>query len=59
MGDGLTQFGLALGCSCALWALIIAALAYLKEKNMTYVFLALWVAVLVALSMLGIISGGH
>lgn len=57
LGDGFTQFGLALGCSVALWALIIVAFAYLSEKTYIYVFLALWVAFLVFLSAAGIIKG--
>jgi hypothetical protein len=57
LGDGFTQFGLALGCSVALWALIIAALAYLSEKTYLYVFLALWVALMVFLSAVGITKG--
>jgi hypothetical protein len=55
-GDGFTQFGLALGCSVALWALIVVAVAYAREKVYLYVILALWVAFLVALSMVGIIG---
>jgi hypothetical protein len=58
-GDGFTQFGLALGCGCALWGLLAAALAYLKEKHYIYVVLAIWVAALIFLSMVGIVSGGH
>ena len=57
VGDGFTQLGLALGCSVALWALIIAAFAYLSEKTYIYVFLSLWVALLVFLSATGIIKG--
>jgi hypothetical protein len=57
-GDGFTQFGLALGCSVALWALIAAAFAYLVEKIYLYVFLALWVGMLVFLAMVGVV-GGH
>lgn len=57
-GDGFTQFGLALGCSVALWALLIAAFAYAVDKIYLYVGLALWVAALVALSMIGIV-GAH
>ena len=55
-GDGFTQFGLALGCSVALWALIAAAIAYFKEKIYLYTTVALWVAFMVALSMIGIIA---
>ena len=58
-GDGFTQFGLALGCSVALWALLAAAFSYLTEKIYFYVILALWVAMLVTLSMVGIVGGGH
>ena len=57
LGDGFTQFGLALGCSVALWALIITAFVYLSEKTYIYVFLAFWVSLLVFLSASGIIKG--
>ena len=55
-GDGFTQFGLALGCSVALWALIATAIAYFKDRIYLYAGLALWVAVMVALSMVGIVA---
>ena len=55
-GDGFTQFGLALGCSVALWALIASALAYASDKNYLYVGLSVWVAVMVAASMIGIVA---
>ena len=55
-GDGFTQFGLALGCSVALWALIVSAVAYAADRIYLYVYLALWVAALVALSMIGIVG---
>ncbi len=55
-GDGFTQFGLALGCSVALWALIAAAVAYIGDKIYLYTILAIWVAALVALSMIGIVG---
>lgn len=55
-GDGFTQLGLALGCSCALWALIAAAFAYFKEKIYIYVGLSLWVAFMIFLSVIGIVS---
>jgi hypothetical protein len=55
-GDGFTQFGLALGCSVALWALIATAFAYAADKIYLYVGLALWVAMMVALSMIGIMA---
>ena len=55
-GDGLTQVGLALGCSVALWALIAAAVCYAEDKTYFYSALSLWVAGLVALSMVGIVG---
>ena len=55
-GDGFTQFGLALGCSVALWALLVSAVAYGREKIYLYLVLSLWVSALVALSMIGIVS---
>ena len=55
-GDGFTQFGLALGCSVALWALLVSAVAYGREKIYLYVILSIWVSALVALSMIGIVS---
>jgi hypothetical protein len=56
-GDGFTQFGLALGCSSALWGLLAVAYVYLREKNYLYTILALWVAGLVCLSAFGIVRG--
>jgi hypothetical protein len=58
-GDGLTQFGLALGCSVALWALLAAAIAYLRQRVLLYTVLSLWVALLVFLSSVGIIKDAH
>lgn len=58
-GDAFTMFGLALGCGCAVWGLLAAAAAYASEKYWLWVGLALWVAMLVVLSMTGIVSGGH
>jgi hypothetical protein len=58
-GDGLTQFGLALGCSCAIWGLFATAALYASEKRWLWLVLSLWVATLVLLSMFGVVSGGH
>jgi len=55
-GDGFTQFGLALGCSVALWALIATAVAYFADRNYLYVTLSIWVGIMVALSMVGIFA---
>jgi len=56
-GDGFTQFGLALGCSVAIYGLLAAAIAYLREKAYFFVILSLWVALLVGLSASGIVKG--
>ncbi len=57
-GDGLTQFGVALGSIAALPALFMAGIAYLKEKprNRLYAVLSLWVMTLITFSSLGIIA---
>ena len=56
-GDGITQFGIALGCASALPALLCAAVAYVREKPPAYLWagLACWVALLIGYSMT---SGG-
>ena len=55
-GDGFTQFGLALGCSCAFWGLLASAISFLREKVYLFIFLSLFVAALVFLSMTGLVS---
>jgi len=56
-GDGFTQFGLALGCSCAIWGLLASAYFYLRDKNYLFVLLAIWVTSLIILSLSGIAKG--
>ena len=58
-GDGITQLGLALGCSSALWALLASAYAYYKEKSPFFVFLSLFVSGMIFLSMIDIVNMGH
>ncbi len=60
-GDGLTQFGLVLGCGVALPALIGAAVCYLCARPRQYLWagLAVWVAFLVSFSSIGILGAGH
>jgi hypothetical protein len=53
-GDGLTQFGLALGCSVAFWALLAAAFVYFRTRAFLYAGLSLWVAFMVLMSAAGI-----
>jgi hypothetical protein len=55
-GDGFTQFGLVLGCSVALWALLAAAVVYLRKRIILYTLLSLWVAAMVALSAVGLME---
>ena len=60
-GDGFTQFGLALGCACALPALLGAAVSYWIDKPRRYLWasMALWVSALIAFSVLGIVGAQH
>ena len=49
-GDGITMFGIAMGCACALWALIAAAIGgYLREKPRNYLYAAFcfWIAFII------------
>ncbi len=58
-GDALTQFGLAVGCASALPALVAVAIVYLfkrKERSYLWALMSLWVAALVAVSLLGVVS---
>ncbi len=55
-GDGLTQLGLALGCSCALWGLLASMISFYKEKAYLFILLSLFVSCLVFLSMTGLVS---
>ncbi len=57
-GDGLTQFGVALGSIAALPALFFAGLAYLKEepRNNLYAILSLWVMTLIGFSAVGVLA---
>jgi hypothetical protein len=58
-GDGFTQLGLALGCSCAFWALLVSAVSFFKRKVFLFVPLSLFVAGLIFLSMTGLVNMGH
>ena len=54
--DGIATFGLALGCSVTLWALIPALWQFLKKKEYYYVCVALFVMALIALAMSGLVN---
>jgi hypothetical protein len=56
-GDGFTMLGMVIGCVVALPAMLIAAIIYLvKEKSYVWAFGALWIVLLVVVSVLGIVS---
>jgi hypothetical protein len=59
-GDGIVQFGLVLGCSCAGIALLGTAIAYLKERPRSYgwTVLCLVISTLIALAAAGIYQQG-
>ena len=54
--DGFAMFGMALGCSVTLWALIPAIWQFFKKKEYFYGFVSLFVMALVFLAMSGIIE---
>ena len=54
--DGIAAFGVALGCSVALWALIPAVWQFAKKKEYFYVCVSLFVMSLVALAMSGLVN---
>ena len=58
-GDGFTQFGLVIGCGCALPALMATAMVYLlkrKERSYIWVLFSLGIAALITISILGIVN---
>lgn len=56
-GDGLTQFGLALGCGVGFFAMLAAAMIFIfKEKSFGWAIGAIWIAVMIAVSATGIIA---
>jgi len=58
-GDGFTQFGLVIGCTSALFALLATALVYIfnkKERAFIWVFLSVAIAILCIVSVLGLFS---
>lgn len=56
-GDGFAQFGIVLGCSVALWALIPTAYFYIKDREFLYASLSFFVMLLIASAMLGVGMG--
>ena len=54
--DGFATFGLILGCSVTLWALIPAIWQFIKKKDYFYVCVSLFVAALILLAMSGLVN---
>ena len=55
-GDALAQAGLAIGCSVALWALLPAIWKYFKARDYLYAGISLFIALLIALAMTGVLA---
>jgi len=54
--DGFAAFGVALGCSVTLWALIPAVWQFTKKKEYFYVGVSLFIMALIVLAMSGIVN---
>jgi len=54
--DGIATFGVALGCSVTLWALIPAIRQFVKEKEYFYVCVSLFIMSLIVLAMSGLVT---
>ena len=56
-GDGFIQFGLVLGCAVGFVAMIGAALIFIfKEKAYGWAAGAIWIAIMIGVSVVGVIS---
>ena len=56
-GDGLTQFGLALGCGVGFFAMIAAGLIFIiREKSFGWALGSFWIAFMIAVSATGVIA---
>jgi len=54
--DGFAAFGIALGCSVTLWALIPAVWQFAKKKEYFYVYVSIFIMALIALAMSGLVN---
>ena len=54
--DGFAMFGIALGCSSALWAFCPTAWSYIKGKKWFFLILAVFIQFLIALAMTGLVN---
>ena len=54
--DGLAAFGVVLGCSVTLWALIPAVWQFAKKKDYFYVCVSVFIMALIVLAMSGLVN---
>ncbi|MDR2730491.1 MAG: hypothetical protein LBB81_06290 [Treponema sp.] len=54
--DGLAAFGVTLGCSVTLWALIPAVWQFKKKKEYFCVFASIFIMALIVLAMSGLVN---
>jgi len=54
--DGFAAFGVALGCSVTLWALIPAVWQFTKKKEYFYVCVSIFLMALIVLAMSGLVN---
>ena len=54
--DGFAAFGIVLGCSVTLWALIPAVLQFIKKKEFFYAGVSIFLMALIVLAMSGIVN---
>jgi hypothetical protein len=54
--DGFAAFGVVLGCSVTLWALIPAVWQFAKKKEYFYVCVSIFIMALIVLAMSGIVN---
>jgi len=54
--DGFAAFGVALGCSVTLWALLPAVWQFIKKKEYFYVGVSIFLMALIVLAMSGIVN---
>ena len=54
--DGFALFGIVLGCSAALWALVPAVWQFIKKKEYFNIIISLLVMALISLAMSGIVT---
>jgi len=54
-GDAITQLGLWLGCSCALFSSFVTGIVFLIKREILYFIMSMWVSVMIFFAMLGIV----